>query len=161
MTKQQLTWEERKAIMDYKSSYAFEINRKLRNEEELSDWDKDKIETLDRALSKVSSYADSMIIRTVNLTNKIEDLNKFMELHKEGKIVLYPAYTSFSTYEKFDEYANIFIVIKTPKYPKDIRGFGDTKGYKEYEVLYKRNSKFKVVSNDIWNDVYWIELEEI
>lgn len=152
-----LTWNEEKAIMDYKSTGGamYTLNDKLRNGIELNTEEKEWVKNLDSALEKMPRYTGEVTRCIEILIN--EEIIKFLTIHEPNKIVTYPAYTSTSKGELYNPTANIILKIKS-KSGRDISNFG----LEESEVICKRNCQFKVL--DVYLDKderIYLELEEI
>lgn len=154
-TGKELTLDEKSAIMKYKSFESIKINEKLRNNRILLDDDKIFIKNLDSALKKIPFY-EGDITRSLTFRNNNE-LSKFLYEMEPDKIITFESYTSASFGEVFSSNAQVYINIQNSKKARDINKFG----LSEDEVLYERNSKFKVVATTIRGKVFYIELEEI
>lgn len=143
------------AINKYISSDSYKINYKLRNSMDLDKEDINFITDLDKALDKLPKY-NGNLCRAVELS--VEEAIKFVNNHKKTDIIDYPAYTSTSNKDDYNEFANVMIYIENAKNGIDIRQFNPG----ESEILYKRNSKFKVnrVVEDPEENKYYILLEE-
>lgn len=141
------------AINKYISSESYKINYKLREKEHLDKQDIEFINDLDTALDKLPKY-NGNLCRAVDLS--IEALDVFLNEHKEGNNVKYPAYTSMSTKDSYNDNATVMIYIENAKNGIDLRSYN---GH-ESEVLYNRNSQFKV--NTVYEEAnkYYILLEE-
>lgn len=150
-----LSWDEEKAIMDYKSPKMYVLNDKLRQGLELDAREKEWVKNLDSALEKMPKYSGE-VTRCIELLDN-EEIIKFLTIHEPNKIITYPAYTSTSKGELYNPTANIILKIKS-KNGRNISNFG----LKESEVICKRNCQFKVL--DIYLDKdekIYLELEEI
>ena len=79
----------------------------------------------------------------------IENIDSFWKTHSVDNIVSYEAFTSSST-SVYDTNMDIQIEIKK-KNGKDIRDYNT----KENEILFCRNSMFKVI--DVKNNVIYLE----
>ncbi len=150
-----LTYMEESALMKYKSSESFMINYKLRENIELTEDDKKFIQHLDNALKKLPKYEGS-VNRCLKF-DKEKDLLTYLYEHKPGEILNYPAYTSTSTDKIFNTDAQIILKINSTK-ARNMKGIG----LDEYEALYERNCKFKVL-DVVYNKKgkFEIELEEL
>lgn len=151
-----LTFEEEKAIMDYKSpdGKMYILNDKLRQGFELNEEEKEWIKNLDSFLKKMPCYKGDLI-RTIELSGK--NLHDFLWNNKIGDIIKYKAYTSASKGEIYEEDMPIWMYIKNSKKARNISGFG----LSEDEVLYERNCKFKILDVYLHKGKYCLELEEI
>lgn len=85
-------------------------------------------------------------------------MNDFLKDHQEGYVVTYPAYTSMTANDTpYDTNAQVQIILLHTSHGKDIRHYNN----KEQEVLYKRDKKFKVLYNDVVDNVYVIYMEKV
>lgn len=153
--KEELTYDEERAIMKYKSPSMYELNDKLRSGTELSLEEKEWVKNLDSALKKMPYY-EGTVTRCLKI-DRVEELNKFLRLHKPKDIIVYPAYTSTSMGELYNPESQIILKINSTK-ARDIKGIG----LNEDETLYERNCKFKVIEV-VYNEEgkFEIELEEL
>ena len=153
--KEKITYEEEKAIMDYKSPKMYVLNDKLRQGFELNEEEKEWVKNLDSALKKMPCYKGK-VIRSIDL--KENELNNFLENYSpEKKFVIFPAYTSTSKGEIYNPESIVRLYITSIK-GRDISNFG----LKEDEVIYERGCKFKIL--DIYLDEeqkICIHLEEV
>ena len=153
--KEKITYEEEKAIMDYKSPKMYVLNDKLRQGFKLDKEEKEWVKNLDSALKKMPKYRGDLI-RTIDLQGTA--LKEFLWNSRIGSVIDFKSYTSTSKGEIYDEDMPIKIYIKNSKKGRDIDKFG----LQESEVLYERNCQFKIL--DVYldkNNKYCIELEEI
>lgn len=151
---QNLSKEEIYSINKYIGPESYTYNEKLRNDIELTIDEKNILNNLDKALSKMPSY-DGVVTRSVSISS--EDIEYFLKDYKEGEIVEHKAYTSTTKGEIYNPEARVQMVIKS-KRGKDISAFNEA----EQEVLFSRNSEFNVVKIDKSDDFYVkIELEEV
>ena len=74
----------------------------------------------------------------------------------EGTIITTKQYWSTSKTEGYNDLAKIKIYIQNTKNGRDISSIG----LNENEVLYERNSKFKVISKILVGEIWHILLEE-
>ncbi len=148
-----LTKDERYSINKYISSDFYVINEKLRKGIELSKDDIKLVNNLDSALDKLPNY-NGLISRSLELSE--EDLKEFLEVHQEGKKVTYPAYTSTTCGEKYNYNSNVELYIYSQN-GKNMLKYN----LNEREILYKRDSNFKVKEVEHLNGTYHIMLEEI
>ena len=153
--KEKITYEEEKAIMDYKSPKMYVLNDKLRQGFELNEEEKEWVKNLDSALKKMPCYKGK-VIRSIDL--KENELNNFLENYSpEKKFVIFPAYTSTSKDEIYNPESIVRLYITSIK-GRDISNFG----LKEDEVIYERGCQFKIL--DIYLDEeqkICIHLEEV
>lgn len=151
----ELTKEEKSVIMKYKSFESIKINEKLRNKHILTEEDKIFIKNLDSALKKIPFYKGD-ITRSLTFRNNNE-LSKFLYEMEPDKIITFESYTSASFGEIFNSNAQVYLNIQNSKKARDISRFG----LSEDEVLYERDSKFKIIAATVRNNIFYIELEEI
>lgn len=153
----ELTFEEERAIMKYKSpdGEMYILNDKLRNGVELGIEEKEWVKNLDSALKKMPNY-EGEVVRCLKMDNS-DILNKFLWNYEIDTIVTYPAYTSASMGELYNPESEIILRINSKK-GRNISKFG----LNEDEILYERNCKFKVL--DVYlnqENKFEIILEEI
>ncbi|MGN1125479.1 MAG: ADP-ribosyltransferase, partial [Candidatus Gastranaerophilaceae bacterium] len=152
-SKIELSYEEQYAINQYISSESYILNETLREELELTEQQKTLINNLDKALDKFPKY-EGYVTRSIMLDENT--LNKFLKSHKVGKKVKYKAYTSATVGTRYNDLSNVELHIKS-KSGIDIRKYNK----EEQEILFKRNSCFKVDKIKKINNVYYIFMEEI
>ena len=146
--KEKITYEEEKAIMDYKSPKMYVLNDKLRQGFKLDEEEKEWVKNLDSALKKMPCYKGK-VIRSIDL--KENELNNFLENYSpEKKFVIFPAYTSTSKDEIYNPESIVRLYITSIK-GRDISNFG----LKEDEVIYERGCQFKIL------DIYLDEKQKI
>lgn len=152
-----ITFEEKKAIIDYKSpgEEMYQLNRKLRDGENLTAEEKEWVKNLDSLLKKMPYY-EGNVSRCLTFKSN-EELNKYLYSHVPGRVMTYEAYTSVSTGELFNGESQVVLKIYSTK-ARDVRWAG----LSEDESIYERGCQFKVM------DVYFneegkiiMELEEI
>ena len=148
-----LSSDEQRAINSYISSGSYVINGKLRNGEELTDSDKLFVRHLDSALDKLPKY-EGDVVRELKLTR--DEAIAFALNHKVGKPVRYRAYTSTSTKAGYHDFPNIVMKLKSTK-GIDLRSFNPG----ESEILYKRDSEFKVIDITFDKNKTIVHLEEL
>lgn len=158
----QLEENELSALMKYKSSESFVINDLLRSykePEKLPDREKQFVNHLDSALSKMPNY-EGNLIRTVDFSDypdQEERLEKYVEQFSlDDNIDIYQ-YWSASKEKGYNNKSKVRIYIQKSKKAKDISGFG----LDEKEVLYERNSRFHVLSKELHKGIWYILLEEV
>lgn len=149
-----LTKNEQYSINKYISSDFYVINEKLRNNQELTRDEINLVSNLDRALDKLSNYK-GLVTRSLEIKNK-EELEKFLNEYQINNIVSYAGYTSTTAGERYNNNSNIELYIYSQN-GKDMIKYN----MQEQEILYKRNSKFKVKEIEFLNNTYQILLEEI
>lgn len=149
-----LTEEEFLAVRKYIGGQSYALNESLRNRRELSDDYKQWSRDLDNALDKMPKYQGE-VTRSIGFFGQKEQLKEFLQIHKVGEDVEYPAYTSTTKGEIYNPDADILVKIKS-KSGRDISSMNK----EEQEIVYPRNSKFTVVNFKVNYGKYEIEMEE-
>ena len=149
-----LTEDERRSIITYISSKSYIINENLRLGNELDDIDKETVKHLDSALKKRPKY-EGDVTRSVTLHSESQK-KQFLEEHKKGKVVSYQAFTSVTRGNTYDPKANVQISIKNSKNARDLTKYNSA----EQELLYGRNTEFKVLNVSFNDGVHYMEFEE-
>jgi len=148
-----LNKDEKYAINQYISSDFYPINEKLRKRQELTRNEIRMCLRLDSALDKLPRY-EGLVTRSLSFNQ--EDLQEFLEKHTAGREVEYFAYTSTTIGSRYNYESQVELYIYSQKGRSMLKY-----NTEEKEVLYKRNSKFKVKEIDFMNNIYHILLEEI
>lgn len=149
-----LTKENKHAINSYVSSSSYFINDILRNGYKLNDEQKEIVKNLDDALNKMHLY-EGDLTRSVYFYD-VKSFDNFLKEYEVGKILTIKQYLSTTKGDVYNPEAQVQLKILNSKNGINISAFNNS----EDEVLYKRNSKFKVIRIYIENDVTYIELEE-
>lgn len=149
-----LTKENKHAINSYVSSSSYFINDILRNGYKLNDEQKEIVKNLDDALNKMHPY-EGDLTRSVYFYD-VKSFDNFLKEYEVGKILTIKQYLSTTKGDVYNPEAQVQLKILNSKNGINISAFNNS----EDEVLYKRNSKFKVIRIYIENDVTYIELEE-
>lgn len=149
-----LTKENKHAINSYVSSSSYFINDILRNGYKLNDEQKEIVKNLDDALNKMHPY-EGDLTRSVYFYD-VQSFDNFLKEYEVGKILTIKQYLSTTKGDIYNPEAQVQLKILNSKNGINISAFNNS----EDEVLYKRNSKFKVIRIYIENDVTYIELEE-
>lgn len=149
-----LTKENKHAINSYVSSSSYFINDILRNGYKLDDEQKEIVKNLDDALNKMHPY-EGDLTRSVYFYDA-QSFDNFLKEYEVGKILTIKQYLSTTKGDVYNPEAQVQLKILNSKNGINISAFNNS----EDEVLYKRNSKFKVIRIYIENDVTYIELEE-
>lgn len=149
-----LTDSEEYAINQYMSSPSYNINAKLRQNLPLTDEDHAFIMNLDKALEKMPKY-EGDLTRSLIFDNENE-LENFLKGHQVGSVIKYPAYTSATFGNIYNPKGEVQIYIPNSKNGRNISAFNDS----EKEIIYQRNSKFKVLNLFDYNGKTLIEIEE-
>lgn len=150
-----LTIENKHAIKSYVSSISYLINDALRNNYPLTNEQKEIVKNLDDALSKIHTY-NGTLTRSVFFYDQ-QSINDFIEEYEVDEIVTAKQYLSTTKGSIYNPDAQVQLIILNSKNGINISAFN----HEEDEVLYKRNSKFKVLRRYIKNNVIYIELEEV
>ena len=150
-----LTTENKHAIKSYVSSISYLINDALRNNYPLTNEQKEIVKNLDDALSKIHTY-NGTLTRSVFFYDQ-QSINDFIEEYEVYEIVTAKQYLSTTKGSIYNPDAQVQLIILNSKNGINISAFN----HEEDEVLYKRNSKFKVLRRYIKNNVIYIELEEV
>ena len=145
--------EEKYAVNQYISSESYILNEALRDNMKLTDEQEIMKSNLDKALNKCPKY-EGIVTRSLELDDV--SLGEFLNIHKEGQEIQYDAYTSTTLGQRYNDNSNVEIFINS-KNGRDIRHFNQ----EEQEILFKRETKFKVTKNIKENDIYYIYLEEL
>lgn len=150
-----LTTENKHAIKSYVSSISYLINDALRNNYPLTNEQKEIVKNLDDALSKIHTY-NGTLTRSVFFYDQ-QSINDFIEEYEVDEIVTAKQYLSTTKGSIYNPDAQVQLIILNSKNGINISAFN----HEEDEVLYKRNSKFKVLRRYIKDNVIYIELEEV
>lgn len=166
-----LTDMEMYAIIKYKSSSSYMINEELRNKgyNKLDEKIKKIIDNISSGLEKLPIFTGT-VYRNIDLDavkkynyDGDEKLSKFIDEHRKGNIVTYPAFTSTSKSKNgypIDSgcQANFEIISKSGRDITSLQGIAA-----EEEVLYDRNKSFKILDS-FWNkdkSRFIIKMEEL
>lgn len=152
-SKIELSDDEQYAINQYIGPESYKINEILRNNLELTKQQEKIINNLDKVLDKMPNY-NGIVQRSLMLDKN--QLKIFFKLHQEGNIIKYKAYTSATVGNRYNNFSNVELLIKSIN-GKDIRKYNK----EEQEILFKRNTKFKVIRKEKIKDIYYIQMEEI
>lgn len=151
----ELSFEERKVLTDYISSYSYKINDQLRRKVELTEGEIIFVNTLNSALDKISSYQGN-VVRDLNFTFD-EDLIEFIKTNEDhlGKTIDYSQFVSSTKNATYHDTLQVRMFIKS-RTGKDVSLYN--KG--ENEILFKYGTKFKVLEINKKTDIIEIKLEE-
>lgn len=133
-----ITDTDKKAIFDYIGAKSYVVNEKLRTDVKLTDEEQEFVNNLDKALDKMPSYEGNL--QRSLLFYSDEAVKEFMSNHKVDNIVTYQEFLSTTKGETYNPDGQVQIYIQGVKNGKDISSINE----KEDEILYKRNSSFKV-----------------
>ena len=160
--KMQLTKKEKRTLFEYKSSASYRINDLLRRYDDISklpEQEREFVKELDSALSKVPQYQGDLL-RTIDFSDfpdRQERIKEVIEEYGEGKVITTKQYWSTSKREGYNKEADIKIYIQGAKKGRDISSIG----LDEAEVLYERNSHFKILYKVFAENCWQILVEEM
>ena len=146
--------QELKCLTDYVSSDSYKINEKLYDEMPLTPEDKEFIKNMDSALDKLPKYK-GIVNRSVFVRDQ-EHLNKILSVFNNEN--LEGSWSSYLSCSKnvYDENDDLRFIIKS-KTGRDVSMFN----INESEVIFKRNTKFRIISSYNKDKKLYIELEEV
>lgn len=145
---------EKSSLNRYISSDSYKINEKMYKNVPLNDDDSNFIKNLDSALDKIPKY-EGIVNRSVFIENQ-EQLNRMLNVFNNKEMQgSWSSYLS-SSKEIYDDNDNLRFIIKS-KTGRDISMFNEN----EKEVLFKRNTKFKLIKVYSKDKKIFAELEEI
>ena len=150
-----LTRDEEYAIKQYIGSKSYIINEKLRQKLSLTGEENNFIIHLDSALSKMPKYKGNLN-RSLVFDNK-NDLKAFLSNYKAGNTIVYDEYISTTCKGVYNPDGQVQIHIFGASSGRDITTIN--KG--ENEVLYQRNSSFKIISVVEENETTKIYMKEV
>ena len=110
---------------------------------------------LDEALEQMPTYQGDLTRSLYFMYD--EDVEKFIKQYQVGDIKEYPEFLSTTFGAVYNEKAQVQISIVNSKRGRDISKYNS----KEKEVLYQRNSKFRVINIKQKEKVWYLILEEI
>lgn len=148
-----MTQNERDSISKYSGSTSYSLNYKLRSNIDLDQYEKELVKNIDKGLEKIPNYTKTTYRQIGFDFQGEEEYNKFINYHENNKIINYSQYISTSkNYNDYEVIDNLKVEITIEgKTGKDIRGLTGLKD--ENEVLFRRDTRFKVVKvdgNKIW-----------
>lgn len=151
-----LSEEEQHALNQYISFESYVINDALRNNGVLSELQQEMVNSLDSALKKMPYYKGN-ISRSLYFGDK-SAAKDFVKKFKVGEKITFEEYIS-TTYSKelHNPEGEVQIFITNSQRGKSIAAYNK----KELEVLYERNSSFKVLNVEHVDGTYNIILEEV
>lgn len=148
-----LTLDEEGAILRYISPSSIALNDKLRTGEELTDFEKEWIMNLNKALDKLPEYEGNLSRSLDFLDNDMAQ--EFFDSLKTEEV--FPQYISATKAGVYNPDGQVQIFIQNSKKGKDLKGLNDM----EEEVLYPINTKFRVINKVKQGDKFYILLEEV
>ncbi|GFZ27252.1 minor capsid protein [Lactobacillus corticis] len=135
---------EEQAIKNYVSSDSYKLNYALRNGQPLTeDQEKMKI-NLDKALKKMPYYTDSKPLQRDYFFSYDESVINFL-FQMDNGLFEDPAYISASKIHYGEGTEQVHVIIKKSKSGRDITQYNK----QEQEVLFPRNTKFKITDTFI------------
>ena len=155
----ELTKDEEAAIKRYVGPDSYKLNAKLRSGEPLSNQEKAFVENLDYALDKLPKYTGKGPLNRSMYTNSMDNKKEFISNLKEGNVISSPAYTSTSK-GMYDPDADIQISISKSLSGADLTG---KNGYNnsEQEVVFPRNTKFRIINCVNKDGTYYVSVKEV
>lgn len=150
-----LSIEEEAALTKYISPDSYILNDKLRRGIDLTENEKGWIMNLDNALDKMPEY-EGNLNRSLTFFDD-EDAKEFVDTFSEGKKKTFSEYLSTTKEGIYNPDGQVQIYIQNSKKGKELNGLNDM----EKEVLYKKNSTFRVISKQEVDGKYYILLEEV
>lgn len=155
----ELTKDEEAAVKRYVGPDSYKLNAKLRSGEPLSNQEKAFVENLDYALDKLPKYTGKGPLNRSMYTNSMDNKKEFISNLKEGNVISSPAYTSTSK-GMYDPDADIQISISKSLSGADLTG---KNGYNnsEQEVVFPRNTKFRIINCVNRDGTYYVSVKEV
>lgn len=148
-----LTLEEERAVVRYISPSSIVLNDKLRMGEELTDFEKEWIINLNKALDKLPEYKGDLN-RSLYFSDNKQAQEFFDNLKTEET---FPQFLSATKAGIYNPDGQVQIYIQGSKKGKDLKGLNDM----EEEVLYPIGTKFRVINKVQQDDKFYILLEEV
>lgn len=133
-----LTYDEERAMRDYVSPAAYELNDNLRNDYPLIEQQQVMVANLDKTLNELPLYTDEEPLNRSLTFRYPEDEDKFLEDAQRNGYIQEKSYASATQHGVYDPDDRVRIVIKKNHSARDLSNF-TLPG--ENEVLFKRNTK--------------------
>lgn len=150
-----LTEQEKYALNKYVGPDSYLLNEVLRKGKKLTYEQEKWCKYLDSALDKLPKYKGD-VTRSVQLLDE-NSMNKFIDILSKNKKIVFTQYLSTTcSKELYDISANVQIKIINSKNGVDLTLINKT----EEEILFRRNSSFKVVEYKKINNKLWVLLED-
>lgn len=150
-----LTDEERYALNQYMSFESYNLNEKLRYSQALTENEQIMCTNLDSALQKMSKYQGN-VTRSVEFGDK-KQAEKYVKQYEIDTKISFKEFISTTCSEGlYNPDGEVQIFIRNSRNGRDISMFNQG----EKEVLYERNSSFKVIKKEMYEGKYYILLEE-
>ena len=160
MDKYGLNYKEKQALVKYFSSESYVINELLRTKTQDFEEYQEIIDNLDNSLKKLPSY-QGIVYRGVNIDDQRTSLEEILNVfNNPERIGSFRSYTS-SSLDLYDSDFRLQFIInsKTAKITFDFKGEG------KEELLFQRNTFFKLIDYSVQNisdrDYMFVYLEEI
>lgn len=151
-----LSYNESKALTDYVSSEAYVINDKLRKGIKLTNDEKKFCSDLDSALKKIPVY-NGDISRSLYFYSE-NQVESFVNKLRIGDIKQFKEYISTTSGDNlYNPDGQVQLFIQNSKKGHDISKLN----YREKEVLYEKNSRFRVISKEKFKGKWNVLLEEV
>lgn len=151
-----LSDEEQYALNQYMSFESYSINDKLRNGIKLNESEQKMVDNLDRALKKMPYYKGD-VTRSLYFGDK-QSTEAFMKNMSIGKKIQTKEFISTTNSTEFyNPDGEVQMIILDSKRGRNIVKYNA----KEKEILYERNSMFRVADIEYIGGKYYIKLEEL
>ena len=150
-----ITDDDIQALNNYISSDSYRINEKLR----LNIWDNDlqeKVHNLDSALSKMPIYDGKEPLQRDLFFMDYEKMDKFIKELSKGRFFVDKAYLSASKDHYGEGTEQVHMIIKHCKSARDVSKYN----YNEQEVIFPRNTKFRIVKTYEQNGIMTVVMLE-
>ena len=146
--------KEAAAVVEYVGGGSYTINAKLRDNIPLEDHELETVKQLDSALGKLPVY-QGQVFRTLSFNDKTT-AEEFVQDHIVGKEITYKAFTSSSVNSGYSETPHVVLKIKSLS-GRDLRQYNEEEG----EILFGRNTRFRIISAESEKNYIVYELEEL
>lgn len=148
-----LTGEEKAAVSSYISGGSYDLNAKLRNDARLTADEQTLTRNLDAALEKLPVFAGEV---TRSLKFYADGRESFIKQHSVSLEVPYCSYTSASVSGSYHDAPDALLKIISHT-GRDIR----SQNAKESEILFRRDTRFRLLEARLEDGVILLEMEEI
>lgn len=155
-----MTTREKQMINKWESSDFYDINRKMYMGEELSNRERQMVNTLYTALNKVPYYKtkeNEYIIRTLEIKNQ-SDIDRIIKQHPLNEIYTSPSFESYSIKKGYHDNPNVYFYIKGSKKARDMLKYNTVDG--NVEVLYQYGNQFITKDYQYIDGKHYFLLEE-
>ena len=153
-----LTYEEKRDILNHKSSSSYMLNYLLYHNESLSPEEQSMIDNINSALDKFAAY-EGVVYRSIGFADR-KAFDKFIEKYKNDEVIRHEGFTSASKdvdgYPVDMPYTVHYKLLSCNG--KDVSAIGLTE---ESEVLFKTDSSFLVQSFEVKNNEITIVGKEL